>query len=72
MRSAMNRIIRAFEKKSPSAAARMRYLKHRHRIPNLKNPHNLSEFILAQIASGEILNYASYADKVAVRDHLTE
>lgn len=48
----------------------LRYYSNRHRLPNFKNPKDLSERILASMMSKEFLKYADYADKVKVRDYI--
>jgi hypothetical protein len=57
---------------SPALYLHMSYFHNRKRFPNLKNPTNLSEFILSQIVLDETHKYAIYADKYRVRDFVTE
>ena len=51
---------------------RLAYFHNRGKWLHLKNPTNLSEFIITQKVSGEINKYAIYADKYRVRDYVTE
>lgn len=48
-----------------------RYYSHRHRIPNFKDPKDLSERVLSSMLSKEFLKYAPYADKVKVREYIS-
>lgn len=48
------------------------YLHNRKRLLNFAFPHNLSEFIIKKIVSGETAQYAVYADKYAVRKYVEE
>lgn len=48
----------------------LRYYSHRHRLPNLKHPQDLSERILSAMMSKDFLKYADYADKVKVREYI--
>lgn len=57
---------------SPYLTLKVLYFKHRRQIPDFQNPKTLSEIILSQILSKDILNYSKYADKVAVRDYLED
>jgi hypothetical protein len=51
---------------------RLSYFHNRGRFPDLRNPTNLSEFIISEIVSGKINQYAPLADKYLVRDFVTE
>lgn len=51
---------------------KMRYYKHRHRFPNFDNPRDLSERLLAAMLSDDFLKYAQYADKIKVRDYVSQ
>lgn len=57
---------------SPELYYRLSYFHNRGRWLHLKNPTNLSEFIISQIVSGKTNDYAIYADKYRVRDFVTE
>jgi hypothetical protein len=57
---------------SPTFYLRLSYFHNRGRLPNFKNPSNLSEFIISKIISGKINDYAPLADKYAVRSFVTE
>ena len=43
---------------------------HRGKLPNYKNPQDLSEFILSQSLQGNINKLYKYADKYAVRNYI--
>jgi hypothetical protein len=51
---------------------RLSYFHNRKKWLRLKEPTNLSEFILSQIISGKINEYAIYADKYMVRYFVAE
>ena len=57
---------------SPRLQYSLAYFHNRGRFPNLKNPKNLSEIIGKQMLSGEINQFAKYADKVEVRKYIEE
>jgi len=57
---------------APRQVATVRYMRHRRRVPNFHRPSDISEVILGQILSGEVAEYAPFADKFRVRDHLAE
>lgn len=57
---------------SPKLLFQLSYFHNRGRFPNLKSPKNLSEIIGCQMVSGEINQYAPYADKVEMRKYITE
>lgn len=46
------------------------YYSNRKRIPHLLHPRDLSEYLLSSMTKKSFLNYAKYADKVAVRDYV--
>ncbi len=48
----------------------IRYYSHRHRMPHLRHPQDLSERILSAMLSKDFLRFADYADKVKVRDYV--
>lgn len=50
----------------------LQYFKARGHFPNLKNPRDLSEIILSEILSGKICDYAPFADKLEVRNYITQ
>lgn len=50
----------------------VRYYSHRHRLPNLKEPKDLSERLLSAMLSKDFIKFANYADKVKVRDYIKE
>lgn len=49
---------------------RLSYFYNRGKILKLNNPRNLSEYIIAEIVSGRINNFAFYTDKYLVRQYL--
>ena len=57
---------------SPRVGFSLQYFHHRGYFPNLKNPRDFSEVIGSQMISGEINQFSEYADKIKVRDYLTE
>ena len=59
--------IRLFGKK---ISYKLRYFHNRGRWPNLKNPQDLSERIIAMILAKDFKKYADYADKVKVREYI--
>lgn len=46
------------------------YFHNRHRLPNLRNPQNLSEIWIKRVLDGEVDKIAYLADKYAVRDYV--
>ena len=48
----------------------LRYYHHRHRWPNFKTPHDLSERILSAMLKQDFLKYGQYADKIKVREYV--
>lgn len=50
----------------------LRYYCHRHRLPRLRHPQDLSERILSSMLSKDFLRFAEYADKVKVRDYIAK
>jgi hypothetical protein len=60
------------EKISPAFYLKLSYFHNRGRFPNLKNPTNISEFIISEIVSEKINNYAHLADKYKVRKFVAE
>lgn len=59
--------IRLFGKK---LSYKLRYFHNRGRWPNLKNPKDLSERIIAMILAKDFKKYADFADKVKVREYI--
>lgn len=59
------------KKLSPRIYIRASYIYNRHKLPNLKNPKNLSEIILSSMDTGEIIKYTDYVDKIKVREILS-
>jgi hypothetical protein len=57
---------------SPAFYLRLSYFHNRGYFPDLKNPTNLSEFIISEIVSRKINNYAYFADKYKVREFIAE
>lgn len=55
----------------PRFYIRAAYFYNRRKLPNLKNPKNLSEIILSSIDSGEIIKFTDYVDKLKVREILS-
>ncbi len=53
-----------------SLTFKLKYFHNRGRFPNLKNPKDLSERVLAFMASPDFANVADYVDKVKVRDYV--
>jgi hypothetical protein len=51
---------------------KLAYFHNRQRWLHLKNPTNISEFIISEIVSGRINKYAPLADKYRVRDFVTK
>lgn len=51
--------------------AKLKYFHQRGRWPNLNKPSNLAEYLLAQRFQPTFDRYAPYADKVLVRDYVT-
>lgn len=49
---------------------RLRYFRQRRRFPDLNNPKDYSEWVIASILSDKFLEYADYADKIKVRDYV--
>lgn len=49
---------------------RLRYYRQRKRWPNLKNPQDISEILIASMFSPESSQFADYVDKVRVRDYI--
>ncbi|MFM2339480.1 MAG: hypothetical protein RLZZ360_116, partial [Candidatus Parcubacteria bacterium] len=56
----------------PKTAIRLRYFHGFKRFPNLQNPATFNEKINAYKFMGDEYNFARYADKVAVKDFVTE
>lgn len=48
----------------------LKYYLYRHRWPNLRHPHNLSEHILSNICKPNFVKYADLVDKVKVHDYI--
>ncbi|MDD2323690.1 MAG: ATP-grasp fold amidoligase family protein [Bacteroidales bacterium] len=48
----------------------LRYFGHRGHFPNLKNPSDISEFMLSSMLKPDFSRYAKYADKVKVRNYV--
>ena len=59
-----------FGKISPKLEYSLAYFHNRGCFPNLKNTKNLSEIIGKQMVTGEINQFAPYADKVEVRKYI--
>lgn len=55
---------------SPELCLKMIYFKHRAKWPNFNHPRDISEIILSQICSGEIIKYSEFADKLKAKCHL--
>ncbi|MBF6597924.1 MAG: hypothetical protein ITF98_06820 [Fermentimonas sp.] len=51
-------------------AYKLRYFRKRKKLPNLKNPSDLSERLIASILSPDFEKYAYYTDKVEVRNYV--
>lgn len=76
----MNRYILTFNKFltkifhaiSPRLYFSLVYFKYRGKIPNLKNPKDISEIVLSYIYTGKINQFAIYADKVRMREKIEE
>lgn len=50
----------------------LRYFNNRKRLPDFKNPKDLSERILASMLKPEFKQYAKFVDKIKVRDYVIE
>lgn len=57
---------------SPKLSLTISYLHNRYHFPDFKNPKDLSEIIMSEIISGEVLKYSPYVDKVKVREYIQE
>lgn len=57
---------------SPKLLFQLSYFHNRGKFPNLRSPQNLSEIIGLQMLSGEINQYAPFADKVEMRKYIAE
>lgn len=53
---------------SPKLYIKLSYLHNRGKLPNLKNPKNVSEIILSTMYSGKVNEYSDYVDKIKVRE----
>ena len=53
---------------SPKLYIKLSYLHNRGKLPNLKNPKDVSEIILSTIYSGKVNEYSDYVDKIKVRE----
>lgn len=51
---------------------RLRYYHQRKRWPNLKNPKDISEILIASLFSPEAATYADFVDKVRVREYIVK
>ena len=49
----------------------LRYFSNRHRLPNFRNPKDLSERILSSMLSKDFLRFADFADKIKVRKYVS-
>ena len=68
----MVRLAEMMYKISPRLGFSLQYFHHRKAFPNLRNPKDFSEVIGAQMVNGDILTFSQYADKIKVRDAITE
>lgn len=57
---------------SPNIYYRCAYFHNRKRFPNLKNPKDISEYLISKLLSGDIDNLYELADKFKVRDYVKE
>ena len=57
---------------SPKLYIYLSYLHNRGKLPNLKNPTNVSEIILSTMHSGKVNEYSKYVDKLKVRQFYIE
>lgn len=64
--------IRAIFERYPYLYLTQLYIKKRHRIPNFKNPKDLSEIVMSEALYNNLGQYAPYADKVKVREYIEE
>jgi hypothetical protein len=55
---------------SPKIYMKLSYFHNRGKLPNLKNPKDVSEIILSTMYSGKVNEYSDYVDKIKVRDIL--
>lgn len=64
--------VRSLISQCPTLYVIQLYAKNRHKFPNLKNPHDLSEIIFSEVLNHQIEKYAPYADKIEVRRYIEE
>lgn len=57
---------------TPRLYLTLSYIHNRGKLPNFKNPKDLSEIVFSKLISGEINDIYEYVDKVKVRDYITE
>lgn len=65
-------LIRSIVSKSPRLYVTQLYLKKWHKLPNFKNPTDLSEILFSEVLNHELGKYAPYADKVEVRQYIEQ
>lgn len=53
---------------SPKLYIYLSYIHNRWRLPNLKNPKNVSEIVLSTMYSGRVNEFSDYVDKIKVRE----
>lgn len=61
-------LARAATALSPKLYIKLSYLHNRGKLPNLKNPKDVSEIILSTMYSGKVNEYTDYVDKIKVRE----
>lgn len=67
----VNRIVsRIISRFSPKLHYCLAYYDHRHKWPNLDNPHDLSELWIKRLLDGTVNKYYFLADKYAVREYV--
>ena len=57
---------------SPRLYLTLSYIHNRGKLPNFKQPKDLSEIVFSKLISGEINNFSVFADKVKVREYIKE
>lgn len=61
-----------FYSNAPSLYYRLVYFHNRGKFPNLTNPQDISEIILAAMKSGKVKEFAKYVDKIEARKYIAK
>lgn len=61
-----------FYSNAPSLYYRLVYFHNRGKFPNLTNPQDISEIVLAAMKSGKVKEFAKYVDKIEARKYIAE